>query len=188
LPTEETTGVDRIVNAADQAGLVLRAMGRVAIRIHTPAQTDLASRLGRRGQGQQKFTDLDFVSYRRRREHVRPMMEALGYAKRRTTLSTAASERQIYLHAKGRFFVDVFFDKLLVANHPLDFRRRLEFDRPTIPPTDLLLEKLQTVGIAGKDVSDALVLLAGYEVVDIDAADAVDAAYVAGLLSRAWGF
>jgi len=39
--------------------------------------------------------------------------------------------------------VDVFFDKLLVANHPIDFKGRLELDYPTITVTDMLLEKFR---------------------------------------------
>ena len=178
----------RIVREADRAGVTLRAMGGVAIRLHTLEKADLAGRLGRLGQGQQEFTDLDFVSYRRCRELVKPLMEALGYAKRRATLSTAASERQIYFHPKGWFFVDVFFDKLLVANHPLDFRGRLELDSTTISPTDLLLQKLQIVNISDKDVKDTLVLLAGHDLAVDDAEDVINATFVASLLCRDWGF
>jgi hypothetical protein len=179
---------ERIVSEADRAGLILRAMGGVAIRIHTPDQIDLAMRLGRLGEEQQEFTDLDFLSYRRQRERIRPLMETLGYAKRRATLSTAASERQIYFHPKGWFFVDVFFDKLLVANHPLDFRGRLELDSTTISPTDLLLQKLQIVNLSDKDVKDTLVLLAGHALSETDAANVISAPYIARLLSRDWGF
>ena len=116
------------------------------------------------------------------------LMEGLGYAKRRATLSTAASERQIYFHPKGWFFVDVFFDKLLVANHPLDFRGRLELDSTTISPTDLLLQKLQIVNISDKDVKDAIVLLVAHGLVETDATDTINGAYIARLLSRDWGF
>jgi len=179
---------ERIVAEAERAGVTLRAMGGVAIRLHTPEQVDLAQRLGRLGEKQQEFTDLDFMSYRKDRERMKPFMESLGYAKRRATLSSAASERQIYFHPKGWFFIDVFFDKLLVANHPLDFRGRLELDSPTIPPTDLLLEKLQIVSISDKDVKDAIVLLAAHDLAETDAADAINAAYIARLLARDWGF
>lgn len=178
----------KIVEGADRAGLTVRAMGGVAIRLHTGSEVDLAVRLGRLGEGRQEFTDLDFVSYRRDREHVKPVMESLGYAKRRATLSTAASERQIYFHPNGWFFVDVFFDRLLVANHPLDFRRRLELDSPTISPTDLLLQKLQIVSMGDKDVKDTIVLLAAHDVAHGAAADAVDASHIARILSRDWGF
>lgn len=178
----------RIVAEAERAGLTLRAMGGVAIRLHTPEQVDMAQQLGRLGESQQEFTDLDFMSYRKQRERMKPFFEELGYTKRRATLSSAASERQIYFHPKGWFFVDVFFDRLLVANHPLDFRGRLELDSPTISPTDLLLEKLQIVNIGEKDVKDAIVLLAAHDLAETDGTDVINAAYVARLLSRDWGF
>jgi hypothetical protein len=177
----------RIVIEAERAGLTLRAMGGVAIRLHTMEQADLAGRLGRLGEGQE-FTDLDFVAYRKQRDGMRPFFEGLGYSKRRATLSSAASERQIYFHPKGWFFVDVFFDQLLVANHPLDFRGRLELDRPTLSPADLLLEKLQIVNIGEKDVKDAIVLLAAHDLAETDSSDAINAAAIAQLLSRDWGF
>ena len=76
----------RIVNSAASAGLTLRVMGGVAIRIHTPDQADLVQRMARLGEGRQEYTDLDFVAYRRDREKVRPLMEGLGYGKRQDTL------------------------------------------------------------------------------------------------------
>lgn len=178
----------RIVAEAERAGLTLRALGGVAIRLHTLDQVDLARRLGRLGEGQQEFTDLDFMSYRKHRGRMKPFFEELGYAKRRATLSSATSERQIYFHPQGWFFVDVFFDKLLVANHPLDFRGRLGLDSPTISPTDLLLEKLQIVNISDKDVKDIIILLAAHDLAETNAADAINGAYIARLLSRDWGF
>jgi hypothetical protein len=162
-------------------------MGGVAIRLHTVEQADLARRLGRLGEGQE-FTDLDFMAYRKQRGEMQRFFEGLGYSKRRATLSSAASERQIYFHPQGWFFVDVFFDQLLVANHPLDFRGRLELDSPTLSPTDLLLEKLQIVNIGEKDVKDAIVLLAAHDLAETDSPDAINAATIAQLLSRDWGF
>jgi len=103
-------------------------------------------------------------------------------------LSTAASERQIYFHPQGWFFIDVFFDKLLVANHPLDFRGRLELDFPTLTPTDLLLEKLQIVNFSEKDMKDTLVLLLAHQMGEEDGAGLINARYIAGLLARDWGF
>lgn len=178
----------RIVAEAKQEGLTLRALGGVAIRLHTLDQEHLARRLGRLGESQQEFTDLDFMAYRKQRGRMKPFWEAQGYSKRRATLSTATSERQIYFHPKGWFFVDVFFDRLLVANHPLDFRGRLELDNPTVSPTDLLLEKLQIVSISDKDVKDVIVLLAAHDLAETDAANAINAHYIARLLARDWGF
>jgi hypothetical protein len=178
----------RIVERAADEGFILRAMGGVAIRMQAPDHTGLASRLARLGEGNQEFTDLDFMAYRRDRERVKPLMESLGYTKRRATLSSAASERQIYFHDRGWFFVDVFFDKLLVANHPIDLRKRLELERPTLSVTDLLLEKLQIVNLGGKDLKDTILLLASHTVSVAGGDGNIDAGYVASVLSRDWGF
>ena len=83
----------RIVNEAETAGVVLRAMGGVAIRLHAMEEEDLARRLGRLGETEQEFTDLDFASYRSHRKRMSEFWESLGYSKRRATLSSAASER-----------------------------------------------------------------------------------------------
>jgi hypothetical protein len=178
----------RIVEEGKKEGLILRVMGGVGIRLRTLEYAELAQRLGRLGPEQQEFTDLDFMAYRKQRNQMKGFFEDLGYGKRRATLSTAASERQIYFHPQGWFFIDVFFDRLLVANHPLDFRGRLELDFPTITPTDLLLEKLQIVTFSEKDLKDVLVLLLAHQMGEEDGVGLINARYIAGLLARDWGF
>jgi hypothetical protein len=178
----------RIVREGEKEGLILRVMGGTGIRLCTLEYADVALRLGRLGLKQQELTDLDFMAYRKQRNRMKGFFEALGYVKRRATLSSAASERQIYFHPQGWFFVDVFFDQLLVANHPLDFQGRLELDPLTIASTDFLLEKLQIVNLSDKDMKDALVLLLAHQVGERDQAGLFNAAYIARLLARDWGF
>jgi len=178
----------RIVDEANRSGLVLRAMGGVGIRLHCLGYGEFASRMGRIAEGKQEFSDLDFMSYKKQRDHMKDFFASLGYSKRRATLSTAASERQVYFHEKGWFYVDVFFDKLVVANHPIDFRGRLEFDSPTVPVTDLLLEKLQIVSFSEKDLKDTLLLLIAHDLKAGDEGEAVNVDRVANLLSDDWGF
>lgn len=180
----------RIVQEGEKQGLILRVMGGVGVRLHTMELADLGRRLGRLGEvGQQEFTDLDFMSYRKQRDRIKELfVEALGYGWRRTTMSSAASQRRIYFHPQSWFFVDVFWDQLRVANHPLDFRGRLELDSPTLTPTDFLLEKLQIVNFGGKDLKDALVILIAHEVGESDAPETINARYIASLLARDWGF
>jgi hypothetical protein len=178
----------RIVEQAEQRGLILRVMGGAGIRLRTLEHEDLGRRLARLGEGEQEFTDLDFMSYKRCRNQMQAFFEDLGYKKRRATLSSAASERHIYFHEHGWFFVDVFFDRLVVANHRLDFRGRLELDPLTLSPTDLLLEKLQIVSFSEKDFKDSLVLLLAHELAEDDRANSINSAYIASLLSSDWGF
>ena len=176
----------RLVEEASKRNIVMRLMGGVAIRIHTENISDFAKKIGRMTGKGQEFTDLDFMAYRRQRKLMPGFFESLGYVKRVTTLSSAASERQIYYHGKGWFHVDVFFD-VLRMNHDIDFRGRLEVDYPTISVSDLLLEKMQIVFISEKDLKDACVLIRGHDVGEGDE-ECVNAKYIASLLSKDWGF
>ncbi len=78
---------------------------------------------------------------------------------------------------------------MLVANHPIDFRGRLELDYPTITATDMLLEKVQMWEAFGvKDLKDCLLLLLSHDVKDNSDEEAINAGYVAKLLADDWGF
>jgi hypothetical protein len=153
---------------------------------------ELAAKLGRIGTGAvqgQEYSDIDLMSYCKHRDAAKEFFAEMGYAKRKATLSSAASERQIYYHPKGWFLVDVFFDKLLVANHPIDFRGRLEIDYPTITATDMLLEKIQIWEAFGtKDLKDCLLLFRANVVKEKSGKEAIDASHIAKVLAQDWGF
>lgn len=178
----------KIVEAASKQKIPLKLIGGVAIRVHSEDFAEFARKLSRLGPGEQEYTDLDFMSYAKFRDPLRKFFESIGYRKRKTTLSSAATQRHIYFHPDGWFSADVFFDKLLAANHPIDFRGRLELDSPTISLADLLLEKLQIVSFTEKDLKDTLVLLRAHVLSDGQAPEAIDARYIASLLSKDWGF
>jgi hypothetical protein len=183
---------ESIVDEAKKQGVPLRILGGLAIAMHCRNQSDFAKRLNRTGTGVvagQEYSDIDFVAYRKHRDRVKEFFNKIGYVKRRATLSSAASERQIYYHPKGWFYVDVFFDQLLVANHPIDFRGRLELDYPTITATDMLLEKVQMWEAFGvKDLKDCLLLLVSHDVKENTDKEAINASYMANLLAEDWGF
>jgi len=179
----------RIVDEATKAEIPLRLLGGVAIRYHCMEYLDVAKRLGRQvGQGEQEYTDLDYISYMKYRDKMKKLFEGLGYGRRKATLSTAATQRQIYFHPKGWFHVDVFFDKLLAANHPIDFRNRLQYDSPTVTPTELLLEKGQIVFPAEKDVKDMMLLMRAHEIATSEEQNKINGKFIAQILSSDWGF
>ena len=181
-----------IVDAAKDEGLTMRIIGGLGIAIHCKEFSEFAKKLGRTGTGAfkgQGYSDLDFIAYRKQRDKVKEFFGKLGYVKRRATLSSAASERQIYYHPKGWFYVDVFFDQLIVANHPVDFRGRLELDYPTITVTDMLLEKVQMWEAFGvKDLKDCMFLLKAHDIKESNEKEAIDSNYIAKVLAEDWGF
>jgi len=179
----------RLADEASKRGIPLKLLGGVAIRIHCSEFMDFANKLVRLGQGQQEYTDLDFMSLMKyRKNEMRDFFHEMGYEKRPTTMSMAATQRHIYFHPKGWFYADVFYDKLLAANHPLDFRGRLELDSPTVTPTDLLLEKVQIVFPAEKDVKDMILLLHAHEIALQEEKNKINAGFIATKLASDWGF
>lgn len=178
----------RILQAASEKQVILRLLGGLAIKIHSLNETGFAQRLGRIAEPGQEYSDIDFATYGKLRDRVRKVFESLGYSKRPTTMSTSAAQRHIYFHPKGWFYVDVFWGKLQAANHPIDFRGRLEVDPVSIPLADLLLEKLQIVSFSRKDLLDTILLLKAHEVSDNEEQETISTQRIAQTLARNWGF
>jgi hypothetical protein len=178
----------RILRAASEAKVALKMLGGLAIKIHSLNEEEFARRLGRSAEPGQEYSDIDFATYYKSRERVRRVMESLGYSKRPSTMSTSASQRQIYFHPKGWFYIDVFWDMLKAANHPISFRNRLAIDPLSIPLSDLLLEKLQIVSFSKKDMLDTLLLLKAHIVSIDEELETISTGRIAHVLSRDWGF
>jgi hypothetical protein len=178
----------RILTAASERKVVLRVLGGLGIRLHSVNETEFATRLKRSAESGQEYSDIDFATYWKHRNRVREVFESLGYSKRPTTMSTAAAHRQIYFHPKGWFYVDVFWDSLMAANHPIDFRGRLEVDPVSIPLAELLLEKLQIVSFSRKDLLDTILLLKAHSVALQDEPEMISTARIAKVLAKDWGF
>ncbi len=149
--------------------------------------SELHKNLGRLEK--QEFTDIDFISYRKFANPLERFFTGIGYPPNRGAklMGVVWASRHIYDAPKG-FHVDVFYDKLEFS-HTLDFKGRLELDRPTIPLPDLLLEKMQIARINEKDIKDTIVLLRAHNVSAHNASDreSIDADYIARLLAKEWG-
>lgn len=168
--------------------MILKILGGLGIKLHSLNETEFAARLGRTAERGQEYSDIDFATYWKHRDRVRDVFESLGYSKRPTTMSTAAAHRQIYFHPKGWFYVDVFWDSLMAANHPIRFRGRLEVDPVSIPLAELLLEKLQIVSFSLKDLLDTILLLKAHNVLEKDEPEAISSVRISKVLASDWGF
>jgi hypothetical protein len=171
----------RIVREGESQGLILRLLGSVAIRLHSPRSRELYEAANR------PLTDLDFMSYRSCNSKMPAFFESMGYEPDRAVLRHFGQHRHVYWSkTNSGLHCDVFFDRLSFC-HEIDFQGRLDPGASTIRPTELLLEKMQIVEINEKDLKDSAVLLREHEVNTKDA-DAIDGSYVAELLSKDWGF
>lgn len=150
----------RIVAVADQAGLLLRLMGGMAVRAHAPGWTHRTRRVE---------VDLDFATRSKDRKAVFALLEREGYTPDRRHNALFGQHQGYFMDEARRRPVDVLVDKLEMC-HRIEFADRLAASRPTLPVADLLLSKLQIVKINRKDVLDALVLLAEHPLAQDDGA------------------
>ena len=171
----------KIVELGREKGLPIRVMGACAIVIHSSEHgLALHDELGR------TLSDLDFMTTGSM-DKVKKLLSEIGYKPRSERLLTISQEaRYVCDHEETGLMVDVFFDELSMC-HTIDFRHRIKVDHLTISLADILLEKLQIVQIAEKDIKDIIILLREHDVGENDE-DTIDCGYVSKLLSKDWGF
>jgi hypothetical protein len=174
---------DRLLGEAESRHLTLRLTGSLGVSRHSPGSRDLLALLGRR-----PYRDIDLMGAWKQQRAVSRLFEEHGYLPDPDIKQAQefGSKRLIDQHPGTAIKVDVFMDDLVMA-HTVPFGPRLELDSPTISVTDILLSKLQIHEITENDLIDMVVLLADH---DLGAGDreAIDHAYVAGLLGKDWGF
>ena len=140
----------RVVDAAQQRGLLVRLMGGMAIRAHAP---DWPARTRR------VEVDLDFATRGKDRTAFYRLLEAEGYTADKRHNALFGSKQAYFVDVPRSRPVDVLVDSLEMC-HTFSFGDRLAMSSPTLPLAELLLSKLQIAKINRKDVLDALVLLA----------------------------
>lgn len=188
-PTEAPTQADivsegkRVVDLATAAGLTLRLLGGVAVRLTCPSagEPPLARSYG----------DLDFAAQRREGRALRDLLEKAGYTPERHFNALHGDKRLLYVDEPRERKVDVFLGAFRMC-HTLDLEARLSLSAWTLAPADLLLTKLQIVQLNTKDAQDALAILADHELAEYvnatHAGDVIDVGYIATLCGHDWGW
>jgi hypothetical protein len=170
----------KIAEVAKKENIPLRIIGACAILIHSKNFQNLYLKFER------ELTDLDFITYSKYRDKVKTFLLKLGYEADERFIYYFGEFRHKYYERIKNVTLEVFFDKIEMC-HTIDLSNRLELDYPTIPPVDLLMEKLQIVEINEKDLKDLILLLRAHDV-SYGSNDVIDVTRIAKLLSRDWGF
>jgi hypothetical protein len=169
----------RILEASDKASILLRVIGSLAFQMHCPKFGHLQAAMGR------AYTDIDFGAYAKQTKQIQALMAGLGYVDNREVFIASEGERSIFDKPGTGLHVDVFYEKLDFC-HPIYWKDRLEVDSPTIPLTELLLEKMQIVQINEKDVIDTIMLLLEHPLGDVDK-ETINIKLAAELCAKEWG-
>lgn len=196
MPLEDSKIIEealKIVELANERKVILRILGAIAIRIHSEGFKELHQKLNRLKNENYSFTDIDLIGYSSQRGGIRKLMEKdLGFYIPRQFLLLHGKERLIYTHPEGLYQVDIFMDKLSFS-HEIFFGKkpgkgRLEFDYPTIPLTDLLLEKLQIHEINEKDIKDIIVFIRSHTLTENYDKNSIVLNHLSSILCDDWGF
>ena len=171
----------KIITEAKKRELHLRLLGAIAFQLQCPKFSFLSAKLNR------ILTDIDFAGYSKERVKVAKMMREFGYQDEPGVTALFGHRRMIWDNKSNGLHVDVFLDKLEM-NHDIPFENRLDLDQLTIPLADMLLEKMQIVQITEKDYIDTMMLLREHSIDENGTSETIDAAYIAKLLSKDWGF
>ena len=168
-----------LIEGAHEAGLPLRLLGGLAVRVLCP---DFPPRL-RRDQ------DIDFGCLSKGRHGVVAYLERAGCEPDRR-FNSLNGDRQMYFNAPSGRPIDVMVDRLTMC-HELDFRPNFNVLPLTLDVVDLLLTKLQIIEVNEKDVRDILQLLSAFPVAGDSPGEGgpeIDRARFCRILGGDWGW
>jgi hypothetical protein len=168
----------RVLAAAEQRGIVLRLLGGLAVRFHSPSA--IIPSLER------EYANIDFMGFRKQAGEIERLFNNLGYVPLRIFNTLHAHKRLMFDDVENQRRVDIFLDVFKMW-HRLEFKSRLLIDRTTVPLADLLATKLQVVTTRDRECRDIIALLLDHQVGDSDSLEVINGAYLAQLCSRNWG-
>ncbi len=171
-PLPEALGLAR---AAAEAGLGLKLLGGLAVRVLCP---EFPPRL-RRDQ------DIDFACLSKGRKDVAAWLADHGCVPDRR-FNNLNGDRQMYFNAPSGRPIDVMVDRLTMC-HTLDFRPAFGRLPLTVNSVDVLLSKLQIVELNEKDARDIMHLLGGLPIGEGGPPD-IDTGRFGKVLGADWGW
>lgn len=166
----------RLIGAARENSMVLRAIGGLAVRVKSG---DLQRFFNR------EYRDLDFVVHETERKRIEPFFQGMGYDSNRKFNLLNGSKRQIYLDPDRDRHVDIFVGSFEMC-HKLPMNDRLQWDPVTVPLAELFLSKAQIVELNHKDALDIASLLL-YNETGRDDNGRINLDYIAKLCGQDWG-
>jgi hypothetical protein len=166
-----------VIDAGDEAGVVVRVIGGVAVAMHAGDGLDPGLR--------RTTEDLDFVVPKSGRPKLDDVFAAAGLEPERRFNALNGAERRIY-HTAGGVKADVFIGEFRMCHVIPMEQERLTRDAPTAPLAELVITKAQVVELTMKDALDLVALLSEHELGDHDDG-VINTGHVGELCGRDWG-
>lgn len=166
----------RVLEAARDAAVPLRALGGIAVALIAPTVADL--------RPERMYHDIDLAAPAGV-PAVSSLLVDLGYEPARRFNALNGSERLLFHDPDGRR-LEVFVGALRMC-HTLPFTIGPGTYAWTLPPADLVLSKLQIVELTDRDAQDLVALLADHPVADSDE-PGIDVRRIRAICAGDWGW
>lgn len=170
----------RLVTQAETQQLSLRLLGGIAVHIHCPGATAHPLLV-------RDYKDIDVVAPQKSRSMVSKFFITQQYQPDQNFNALHGASRLLYYDTKHERQVDIFLGTFSMC-HKLNLEPRIPLSTIALPPSDLLLLKLQIIELNKKDITDALTLLLQHEPVQEDRGDTLSLSYIAKLCAGDWGW
>lgn len=175
---EVQSAVQHIVELAAEQGMVLRLLGGLAVRLHSPSANHRS--LAR------QYADFDFVLADRRTDRLAAAVAKLGYVPNQSFNLLNGDRRLLFYDERGERQIDVFVNEFHMCHSIPITADRLALEPVTVPLAELLLTKMQIVQLNEKDVRDLCALVLDHSFGDGDD-EMFNLPYITGLCARDWG-
>jgi hypothetical protein len=166
----------RVIDAAREQGVTLRAVGGVAVYLLSPGLQPILPR---------PLKDIDLVTSRGQGSAAGRVLAQLDYIGEEMFNALRGSRRQLFHDPVNRRDVDVFVGEFTMC-HTVPIAERLDRLPYTVPVAELLLTKLQIVELNERDERDIYTLCYHHALSD-DPTSGLDAALIAALCADDWG-
>lgn len=167
-----------LVQKAESAGISLKLIGGLAIAASAKHGSEAFPR---------QYKDLDFFALSSDRKKVTKLFEEAGMKPDSMFNALHGATRMIYFDGQTQVGVDVLIDSFQMC-HKVNLKDRVHKSRVAIPPSDMLLTKMQIVKITENDLRDTAALLSDFEIGALDSESELDGAYISQVLANDWGF
>jgi hypothetical protein len=166
----------RLLACASDAGLTVRVLGGVAVRLQAPDRKPLLSRVVR---------DIDLVTERGGGRAASELLQGMGYVGDEMFNALHGARRLLYHDPRNDRDIDVFVGQFSMC-HEIPIADRLGRHPLTVPLAELLLTKLQIVELTDRDQRDIYSLLFHAQV-NGGGESGIEPSYIAHLCGRDWG-
>lgn len=173
-----TAEAGRIIEAASARDILLRLLGGMAIRIHSPSASHRSL--------VRNYPDLDLAMASKRSTQAETLLAELGYSPNKSFNLLHGDRRLLFFDETHNRQVDIFVGGFQMC-HRIPFTPdRFKLEPLTLPPAELLLTKMQIVELNEKDLRDLCALLLDHPLGEGDQ-EMINAPYVARLCADDWG-